>query len=353
MPVKVAVNGFGTIGKRVAEAVMRQDDMELVGVTKTRPDYLAMLASKLGLLYVPEDRVEKFKKAGIEVQGTLNELLEKADVVVDATPGGVGKEYKPLYEKAGVKAIFQGGEKHEVAGFSFSTLCNYDEAKDKQFVRVVSCNTTGLLRLLCTLDKAFGVKQVRATIVRRGADPHETKRGPIDAIVPNPVTLPSHHGVDVRTVVPKFDIQTTAVVVPTTLAHTHILNIRLNTEVKREDVIRVLEEAPRILVVPSELSGVKDSAKIIELARDVGRKRHDMYELVIYEESVAVNGDELFLMQVVHQESIVTPENVDAIRAMFGLASKEESIRKTDESLGIVRTFSELLEAGAKRFGQL
>ena len=69
--VKVAVNGFGTIGKRVAEAVMKQDDMTLVGVTKTRPDYLAMLASKLGVLYVPKDKLEKFQKAGIEVQGTL------------------------------------------------------------------------------------------------------------------------------------------------------------------------------------------------------------------------------------------------------------------------------------------
>ena len=352
MTVKVAVNGFGTIGKRVAEAVLKQDDMELVGVTKTRPDYLAMLASKLGLLYVPQDRLEKFKKAGIEVQGTLEELLEKADVVVDATPGGVGKEYKPLYEKAGVKAIFQGGEKHDVAGFSFSTLCNYEEAEGKQFVRVVSCNTTGLLRLICTLRKYFKVKSVRATIVRRGADPHETKRGPIDAIVPNPVTLPSHHGVDVRTVLPDLDIQTTAVVVPTTLMHTHILNIKLEGNVTREDVLRALEEAPRILVIPSELSGVKDTAKIIELARDVGRKRHDLYELAVYEESVTVEGDELFLMQAVHQESIVTPENVDAIRAMFGLASREESIKKTDQSLGLVKTFSELIGEAAKAFGK-
>jgi len=352
MPVKVAINGFGTIGKRVAEAVLKQDDMELVGVTKTRPDYLAMIASKLGLLYVPEDRVEKFEKAGIEAQGTLKELLEKADVVVDATPGGVGKEYKPLYEKAGVRAIFQGGEKHEVAGFSFSTLCNYEDAEGKQFVRVVSCNTTGLLRLLCTLRQNFKIKSVRATIVRRGADPHETKRGPIDAIVPNPVTLPSHHGVDVKTVLPDLDIQTTAVVVPTTLMHTHVLNIKLESGVTRDDVLAVLEKAPRILVIPSELSGVKDTAKIVELARDAGRKRHDLYELAVYEESVAVEGDELFLMQAVHQESIVTPENVDAVRAMFGLASKEESLNKTDESLGLVRTFSELIELARTNFGK-
>ena len=35
MTIKVAINGFGTIGKRVAQAVACQDDMIIVGVTKT------------------------------------------------------------------------------------------------------------------------------------------------------------------------------------------------------------------------------------------------------------------------------------------------------------------------------
>ena len=343
MVVKVAINGFGTIGKRVAEAVVKQDDMKLIGVTKTRPDYLALAASKKGLLYVPKDKIQDFEKANIEVAGTIDELFERVDVVIDATPGGVGKEYKPIYEKIGVRAIFQGGEKHEVAGFSFSTLCNYDDAADRQFVRVVSCNTTGLLRMLCTLNKEFGIESVRATIVRRGADPHETKRGPIDAIVPNPVTLPSHHGVDVKTVLP-VDIATTAVVVPTTLMHLHVLDIKLKSRVERSDVIDVLEKAPRILLIPTKFSGIKDTAKIIEMTRDMGRKRHDLYELAVFEESITVEGNELFLMQAVHQESIVTPENIDAIRAMFRIASKEESIRKTDSSLGLVRSFDSVVE---------
>ena len=37
MKVKVGINGYGTIGKRVATAVNQQDDMEIIGVTKTRP----------------------------------------------------------------------------------------------------------------------------------------------------------------------------------------------------------------------------------------------------------------------------------------------------------------------------
>ena len=42
--VRVGVNGYGVIGKRVAYAVTKQDDMELVGVAKTKPDFNAQIA---------------------------------------------------------------------------------------------------------------------------------------------------------------------------------------------------------------------------------------------------------------------------------------------------------------------
>ena len=35
--IKVGINGYGTIGKRVAEAVTLQDDMEIIGIVKTKP----------------------------------------------------------------------------------------------------------------------------------------------------------------------------------------------------------------------------------------------------------------------------------------------------------------------------
>ena len=40
----VAINGYGTIGKRVADAVAAQDDMEVIGVSKTRPSFEAKTA---------------------------------------------------------------------------------------------------------------------------------------------------------------------------------------------------------------------------------------------------------------------------------------------------------------------
>ena len=336
--IRVGVNGFGTIGKRVAEAIMLQPDMELVGIVKTRPDYGAIYASKKGIpVYTLRENMDKFRESGIEVTGALEDLLQEVDVIVDATPGGIGATYKPIYEKAGVKMIFQGGEKADVAEVSFSTLCNYEQALGKSSARVVSCNTTALLRSICTLNSVARIESVRATIVRRAADPKEIKRGPVNAIVPNPARMPSHHGPDVQTVLPWLDIVTSAVVVPTTLMHVHIVYARLGSAVSREDVLRAFEEAPRIVLVSSEM-GLKSTADLVEYMRDLGRKRYDMPELAIWLESITTRSNEVMWMQAVHQESIVVPENIDAIRALTESAkTARETIEITDKTLGLMR----------------
>lgn len=335
MKVKVAINGYGTIGKRVADAISLQDDMEVIGVTKTRPDFEAKLASKRYDLYVaiPEN-VEKFERAEIKVKGTIEDLLQKADIVVDCSPNKVGAENKEkYYERYGIKAIFQGGEKANVAEISFNALANYENALGKRYVRVVSCNTTGLVRLIYTLKSNFKIGRVRATMLRRVVDPKEDKKGLVNGIMPDPVAIPSHHGPDVKTVLPDVDIVTTAFKLPTTLMHVHSLCIELKEDVKASDVVNVLEEEPRILLISVE-DGFTSTAKIIEFAREF-RKRYDLFENIVWRESIGVDGKELFVTQAIHQEAIVIPENVDAIRAMLELAEKEESIRKTNKSLGI------------------
>lgn len=320
-------------------------DMELVGVVKTRPDYSARLAMEMGVrIYTLEGREKLFREKGLDVAGTLRNLLEEIDVVVDATPGGVGASYRSLYmeyrRRNGLKIIFQGGEKPEVAEASFNAYCNPGEVVGKNSVRVVSCNTTGLLRLICTLDKVFGVERVRATIIRRAADPREDKRGPVNSIKPNPVEIPSHHAVDAKTVIPHIDIETAAVIVPTTLMHVHSVYMVLKKEATLEDVVSVLGEKKRILLIDSEETGIDSTAKIIEAARDAGRKRYDVPELVIWRDSIMVRGREVWLLQAVHQESIVVPENIDAIRGLMGVEGyPEKSISLTDEILGLGKLF--------------
>ena len=260
--IRVAINGYGTVGKRVADAVAAQPDMEIVGVSKTRPSFEAYIAKARGFpLYIanPSKRAP-FERLGLPVAGSVAEMLARADVVVDATPGGVGKENKPLYEKAGVKAIFQGGEDHGLAGFSFCSDCNYREAMGRQFIRVVSCNTTGLCRIINTLDKEYGIAKVRAVMVRRASDPGEVKKGPVDAVVLDPVTVPSHHGPDVQTVLPHIPISTMAMIVPTTFMHMHAVQVDLKKEGKKERILELIRGHPRMGLVLGG-TGIKSTAE--------------------------------------------------------------------------------------------
>ncbi len=331
--INVGVVGYGTIGKRVADAVMLQDDMKLAGIVAHSYNFKIMAASLKGIRIFSLGNRELLEKNGIKVEGDFDSLLDSADIIVDATPGGLGKENKEKYYiKKDVKAVFQGGEKADVGESSFVAQVNYDDALNKRYVRVVSCNTTGLSRTINALDRAFGVVNVNATLIRRAADPGESRKGPINALVPT-LELPSHHGPDVKTVIPGIEIFTTAIVASTTLMHIHTLSVEVRKEVEREDVLKVLRKAPRIRIVSKE-ERINSTAEIIEFARDLGRGRGDMPEVCIWKEGIGVNGRSIFLIQAVHQESIVVPENIDAIRAMSGVPF-ESSFKKTNESLRI------------------
>jgi glyceraldehyde-3-phosphate dehydrogenase (NAD(P)) len=336
MSIQVAVNGYGTIGKRVADAVALQPDMELVGVAKTSPNHEAELAveNDYPLYAAIEDRVHLFEEADIELAGTVDELVAAADIVVDACPSGIGAENKSLYEAHDTPALYQGGEDADLVDVSFNARSNFEEAADADHVRVVSCNTTGLSRLLAPLQEEYGVEKARVTLVRRGGDPAQTGRGPINDILPNPVSLPSHHGPDVNTIFPDLAIDTLGLKVPATLMHTHSVNVTLEDAPDADEVRELLDAQSRTFLVP-ESYDIDGAGKLKEYAMDRGRPRADIWENCIWSESVSVEGNDLYLFQAIHQESDVVPENVDAIRAVLGTADAEESIQRTNETMGV------------------
>jgi len=338
MTIKIAINGYGTIGKRIADAVSRQDDMEIVGVTKTRPTIEAELAIRKGFpFYAAAGEFEQgFMDAGIPMErGALPALMERADIVMDCTPGKRGAVNKAIYEAAGVKAIWQGGEKDSLVETSFNSQSNYDRAWGKQFVRVVSCNTTGLARTLFPVKENYGIKTAYVTMVRRAADPRDSKKGPINAIKPV-LNVPSHHGPDAKTVMDGLNIFSLAVAVPTTLMHLHCNTVELeDRSATTGDIIELWDNSPRVKLVEGA-KGITSTAEIMELARDLGRERCDFNEIIVWRDGVKVENGVLYYYQAIHQESDVIPENIDAIRSMCQLEKDNmASIRKTNRALGL------------------
>jgi glyceraldehyde-3-phosphate dehydrogenase (NAD(P)) len=335
----VGINGYGTIGKRVADAVRLQPDMTVAGVTKRSPNFESVVAHDRGydLYTVDSDRRAQFEAADVSTHGVVSDLVKAADVVVDTTPSGVGASYADLYMEHDTPALFQGGEDADVADVSFNARANYEASMGVDSARVVSCNTTGLSRLFAPIDEQFGIEKARVTLVRRGGDPSDTGRGPINDTIPDPVEIPSHHGPDVQTIFPDLAIDTMGMKVPTTQMHTHSVNITLGSEPTAAEVREVLSQESRLFLIPEQLN-IDGAGKLKEYTRDLGRARGDIWENCIWADSITVEDSDLYCFQAIHQEADVVPENIDAIRAICGrTTSAETSIQRTNQALGIGR----------------
>ena len=74
--------------------------------------------------------------------------------------------------------------------------------------------------------------------------------------------------------------------------------------------------------------------------RDLKRPRAGMWEVAIWEDALNTDAREVYLPYQVHNEAIVIPEIIDAIRAMTGIETDwRKSVFKTDESLGVLKSF--------------
>lgn len=335
--IKVGVVGYGVIGQRLADGVALQKDMELVGVADVSPTLSVRALKEKGMPYdlytaVPENK-KLFDDLKIPTSGTLEELVQKCDVLLDATSAGVGAKNKELYDKYNKKAIFQGGEKNNVADVFFHGYANYEAGISKQFLKLTSCNTTGLIRAVDCIDREVGVERVAITIIRRVADPGDYHRGLTNALQVD--KAPSHQALDLMTIMPHVDA--TGILVHTPVTHGHIITVLATPkkDISKEELLEIFNKHPRIRVVRLE-DGFLGNASLFRYARDLGNPRGDMYEIAVFEESIVKSGKDIMFAINIPQEAVVIPENIDAVRATMGMQKDRlEAVAETNKYLGM------------------
>ena len=342
----VGVAGYGTIGQRLADGVAQQGDMELVGIADLAPtlslralrerDMIGANGVKYNLYLVDGADKAAFDAADIPVAGSFEELCKSVDVMLDSSPAGVGAANKEkYYEKYGVKAIFQGGEKNSVAEVFFHGYANYEKGVGKNYLKLTSCNTTGLTRTVDCLDRAYGIEKVAITIIRRVADPGDYHRGLTNALQME--KAPTHQAVDLMTIMPH--VNATGILVHTPVTHGHIITVLATAKdgkkITKEMALEAFEKHPRIRVVTME-EGFKGNASFFKYARDLGNRRGDMYEIGLWADSIVESGNDIMYAINIPQESVTIPETMDAIRACTGMqTTREEGTAETNKYLNI------------------
>ena len=345
--IRVGVAGYGTIGQRLADGVAAQGDMELVGIADLAPtlairalrenDMIGANGVKYNLYLVGGADKAAFDALDIPVEGTFEDLCRNVDVMLDSSPGGVGAKNKELYEKVGVKAIFQGGENNSVADVFFHGYANYEKGVGQNYLKLTSCNTTGLIRAVDCLDRVIPLEKVAITIIRRVADPGDYHRGLTNALQID--KAPSHQAVDLMTIMPH--IEATGILVHTPVTHGHIITVLATAKdgkkITREMALEAFRAHPRIRCVTID-EGFKGNASLFKYARDLGNRRGDMYEIGLWEDSIVESGNDLMFAINIPQESVTIPETMDAIRACMKMQlTREEGTAKTNEYLKIGR----------------
>ncbi len=328
---KIFVNGYGSIGSRIASFIQDDPQIELVGVGKYSPDDKVLEATSRGLLvYVPQNNIEKFNN--YKVAGTIESALDKADLVIDASPSNHGyNNKKNMYEPRNLLAIYQGGEtilgNTAVSDLLFNSRANYSDAFGKHHVMQGSCNVTGMGRILEPLRERFGDDLIRfdVTLVRRWADIEQTDKDMPDTIE---MTQSPHHGDDVKTYFGKdAPLFVRAIKVPSRQMHLHIMDVRFKDVAPKPSEIHNTFENEFGVATLWTAKGTKD---VRDFADTMDYAFKDTNMIHIHANMTRSIGNTIQMMYSDDQTGIVIPENHMLMQAMLFEKSYEDAFSHTE-----------------------
>ena len=329
---KVFVNGYGTIGSRIAKFIKDDSDIDVIGIGKYSPDEKVQQAINSGFsVYVPEDKISNFDDYNIS--GSIESALNDCDLVIDASPDGHGfLNKKNIYEPKNIMAIFQGGEtifgNNAVSNILFNSRVNYADIFGKKYVMQGSCNVTGMGRILNPLREKYADRLARfdVTLIRRWADLEQTDKQVDDTIE---MTENPHHGTDVKSYFGKDSpLFVRTIKVPTRQMHLHIMDIRFKDNAPTPDEIHDLFKNEYGIVIIWTAKGTKD---IREFAESTKFNFKDTNMVHIHANMTVVTGNTIQLMYSDDQTGIVIPENHMLLQAMLFQREYAEAVRRTEE----------------------
>ena len=328
--VKVFINGYGNIGRRLASAFALDKEIQLLGVAKyTIDDKVKEALENRYNVFVPKEMISSFKDRGYAITGPVEEAVRQSDIVIDAAKEGGGFENKKrMYEPMNRPAIFQGGEdrhgERAVADMIHNSRVNYSKAAGKTYVIQGSCNVSGMGRVMQPLIEKFGnaIKRYDVELIRRWADLEDTK-AVRDSIEwdRNP-----HHQDDVKDFIPDANLYVDAFKVPSRMMHLHQMFIRFDPAPTKEEIVDCFRNEFGVAIIGS----AKGTADVRKKALELGFAHGDTNMVHIHEDILRVQDDIVKIGYSDDQTGMVIPENHLLLQSVVFKRSREEALKKTD-----------------------
>jgi glyceraldehyde-3-phosphate dehydrogenase (NAD(P)) len=331
MLTRVFINGYGNIGRRIASAISKDKEIQLIGIAKYSPDEKTQEAVHNQFdIFVPKEKITEFSDKNYRINGTIEDAVAQCDLVIDAAREGGGYLNKmKLYDPLNKPAIFQGGEdrygRYSVADMIHNSRVNYEKAGNRNYVIQGSCNVSGMGRIIQPMIENFGDDIIRfdVTLIRRWADLEDSKQVK-DSIEwdANP-----HHQDDVKDFIPTANLYVDAYKVPSRMMHLHQMSVRFRKKApSKETIVETFRNEFGISI----LSSATGTAQVRKKAMESGFPYGDTNMVHIHQEVVRVEEDTIKIPYSDDQTGMVIPENYILLQSMVRKRRRQEALAKAD-----------------------
>ncbi|RDV37463.1 type I glyceraldehyde-3-phosphate dehydrogenase [Bradymonadaceae bacterium TMQ3] len=264
MTTKIAINGFGRIGRCVGRIALADPDVELVAVNDlTSPEQLAVLFKYDSVHGTYPGTVEAVE-GGIRIDGKLlkvTSLRDPAelpwgelgvDMVIESTGVFRKREQAAKHLDAGAKRVLISAPGKGVDLSLCMGVNNDDFNPDMKIVDVASCTTNCLAPVAKVLDEVFGIELGLMTTVHSYTNdqvildtPHPSDLRRARAAAVNMIPTTTGAAIAVTKVLPqlKGKLDGMAIRVPTPNVSCIDLTVRLGKKADVDSVNKALREA--------------------------------------------------------------------------------------------------------------
>lgn len=178
MKTKIAINGFGRIGRNAFKIAFERDDLEIVAVNDLTDTKTLAYLLKHDSNYGTYDKEVTFDEQNLIVEGKPVKVLAEKDpavlpwgdlgveVVIESTGRFTDKEGAEAHLKAGAKKVVLSGPTKSDGVDTIVLGANDDKLENSTpVISNASCTTNSLGAVMAILDSAFGVEKSLLTTV--------------------------------------------------------------------------------------------------------------------------------------------------------------------------------------------
>jgi len=265
MALKIAINGFGRIGRCVARIAATRDDVEIVAINDMASmDMMLYLLKNDSVHGTFGSDIEQLDDENISINGQKIRVFSNrdpknlkfadcgADMVLECTGVFLTQESAQIHIDNGVEKVLFSAPSKDTETDTFVMGVNEEKYNGQKIVSNASCTTNCLGPIARVLDDAFGIeKGLMTTIhsytndqnildVKHSKDKRRARAGAINMI---PTTTGAAKAISLVMPQLKGKLHGQSVRVPTPDVSMVDLNVLVKRQTTKEEVTKVFNEA--------------------------------------------------------------------------------------------------------------